>query len=265
MKKRMIGGCMMAGLFIFGCGSDGSGPGDESGMVYGDSGTMGDCEVQTWAELDDAGTVIRVGFSAGGTGIDGLTGEDHLTLAFPDAAQSQTFFDHLGFDFQDHGHGPPPYLFPHFDFHYYGVDVASVLSVDCVDEPLPEGLEAGVPAMGLETVPDWNMIPSTALDPEGSCVPAMGVHALDVRSPELQEEPEMFTRTFILGYHNAELTFIEPMVTQAHLADRSEWTWDVPRPGTLGQSVLWPGTFEASYDADSDTYSLEFYDFTDIE
>ena len=97
------------------------------------------------------------------------------------------------------------------------------------------------------------MIPGTALEPEGSCVPAMGVHALDVRSPELQEEPEVFTRTLILGYHNAEITFIEPMVTQAHLAERSEWAWDVPRPTVLGRSVLWPATFEVSFDAAADT------------
>lgn len=229
---------LVAGLFIMGCGSDGTGPGGNS-IVNGDSGIMGESKIQTWAELDDAGAVIRVGVTAGASGIDNLTGEDHLVLAFPDAVQSQTFFNHMGFDFQDHGHGPPPYLFPHFDLHFYGVDVASVLEVDCVDEPLPEGLEAGVPAMG--------------------------VHALDVRSPELQEDPEMFTRTLIIGYHNAEITFIEPMVTQAHLAERSEWTWDVPRPTVLGRSVLWPATFKASLDADTDTYTLEYSGFSAIE
>ncbi len=109
------------------------------------------------------------------------------------------------------------------------------------------------------------MIPSTALDPDGSCVPQMGVHALDVRSPELQEDPEVFTTTLILGYHNGELTFIEPMVTQEYLINRLEWSWDVPRPNILGRSVLWPGLFEASYDSNLDKYNLEFSNFTAIE
>ncbi len=264
MRQKHFAAGLVAGLFIMGCGSDGTGSGGSS-IVNGDSGTMGESQIQTWAELDDAGAVIRMGVTAGATGIDNLTGEGHLVLAFPDPVQSQTFFNHMGFDFRDQGHGPPPYLFPHFDLHFYGVPVASVLEVDCVDQPLPEGLEAGVPAMGLETVPDWYMIPGTALDPEGSCEPAMGVHALDVRSPELQEEPEMFTRTLIVGYHNAEITFIEPMVTQAHLAERSEWTWNVPRPTVLGRSVLWPATFEVSFDAAADTYTLEFSGFSAIE
>lgn len=261
---RIFAAGLVASLFIMGCGSDGTGPGGNS-IVNGDAGIMGESKIQTWAELDDAGAVIRVGVTAGASGLDNLTGEDHLVLAFPDAVQSQTFFNHMGFDFSDHGHGPPPYLLPHFDLHFYGVDVASAGEVDCIDEPLPEGLEAGVPAMGLETVPDWYLIPSTALEPEGSCVPAMGVHALDVRSPELQDDPEMFTRTLIIGYQNAEITFIEPMVTQAHLAERSEWAWDVPRPTVLGRSVLWPATFKASFDADTDTYTLEYSGFSAIE
>jgi hypothetical protein len=55
------------------------------------------------------------------------------------------------------------------------------------------------------------------------------------------------------------------MVTQAHLAERSEWTWDVPRPTVLGRSVLWPATFKASFDADTDTYTLEYSGFSAIE
>jgi hypothetical protein len=263
MRHKTFAAGLVASLFITGCGSDVTSPKD--GIINGGYGTIGESQIQTWAELDDAGAVIRVGLTAGATGLVNLTGEDNLVLAFPDAVQSQTFFNHIGFDFQDHGHGPPPYLLAHFDFHFYGVPVASLLEVDCVDEPLPEGLEAFVPAMGLETVPDWYMIPGTALEPEGSCVPAMGVHSLDVRSPELQEEPEVFTRTLILGYHNAEITFIEPMVTQAHLAERSEWTWNVPRPMVLGRSVLWPATFEVSFDAAVDTYTMEFSGFSAIE
>ena len=109
-RGRIFAAGLVASLFIMGCGSDGTGPGGNS-IVNGDAGIMGESKIQTWAELDDAGAVIRVGVTAGASGLDNLTGEDHLVLAFPDAVQSQTFFNHMGFDFSDHGHGPPPPIF----------------------------------------------------------------------------------------------------------------------------------------------------------
>ncbi|MBR59123.1 MAG: hypothetical protein CMH54_14030 [Myxococcales bacterium] len=262
--KKLLNGMMILLLLCF-CSCAEEEAETTSGIIEGESAMMGDSSIQTWAELDDDGVVIRVGFNAGASGLDALTDEEHLVVQWPEAVQSQTFFNHLGLDFQNEGHGPPPYLFPHFDVHFYGVSPTDNAAIDCVEEPLPEGLEAGVPASGNDYVPDFYLIPSTALDPDGTCVPGMGVHAVDVRSPELHEEPEFFTTTLVLGYHNGALTFLEPMVTQEYLAARSEWGWDVPRPNILGRSVLWPARFEATYDAESDTYSFEFSDFSAID
>ena len=127
-----------------------------------------------------------------------------------------------------------------------------------------------MPAADNDVVPDFYMIPSAAIDDGtpsgGTCVPKMGVHALDVRSPELQEtDPSPFDATLILGYHAGALSFIEPMVTQAHFGTRANWGWDIPRPKKLGRSVLWPARLEANYDADSDTYDVVFSEFSPIE
>jgi hypothetical protein len=71
--QKIFAAGLVAGLFIMGCVSDGTGPSGNS-IVNGDSGIMGESKIQTWAELDDAGTVIRVGVTAGASGIDQLDG-----------------------------------------------------------------------------------------------------------------------------------------------------------------------------------------------
>jgi hypothetical protein len=92
------------------------------------------------------------------------------------------------------------------------------------------------------------------------------VHALDVRSGELQlENPSPFTTTLVLGYHAGALSFIEPMVTQEHLTLQGSWSWDVPRPTTLGRSVLWPATLDFTYESETDTYRVVFSDFSPID
>ena len=73
MGQKIFAAGLVAGLFIMGCGSDGTAPGGNS-IVNGDSGIMGESKIQTWAELDDAGAVIRVGVTAGASGIDQLDG-----------------------------------------------------------------------------------------------------------------------------------------------------------------------------------------------
>jgi hypothetical protein len=259
---------IICSLFL-GCSSDtDDGTGTDVSKVTtvtGETGKMGDSDIKTWAELDDKGAVTRVGFSAGAAGLDGLKAEAHLALKWSKEVLDQTFFNHLGLDFMHEGHGPQPYLHPHFDVHFYGAEVSVVGAIDCVKEPLPAGLTAGQPAADNEVVPDFYMIPGTGLEPDGSCVPKMGVHALDVRSGELQKDkPTPFTKTLILGYHAGALTFIEPMVTQAHFASRATWTWDIPQPKKLGRSVLWPSVLEATYDAGSGNYNIVFSKFTAV-
>ena len=58
----------------------------------------------------------------------------------------------------------------------------------------------------------------------------MGVHWIDVRSPELQgllgkpERAKPFTATFIHGAWNGKFIFDEPMVTRAHLLAKKSAT-----------------------------------------
>ena len=45
-------------------------------------------------------------------------------------------------------------------------------------------------------------------------VPRMGLHWVDVASPELAPEPQPFTTTFIVGSWDGQVIFDEPMITR---------------------------------------------------
>ena len=110
------------------------------------------------------------------------------------------------------------------------------------------------------------IIPGTGTEPDGTCVPDMGVHAIDPTSPELDPNaPQPFTETLILGYHAGKLAFLEPMVTQQYLKDRNEFTLDVPMPQSLGKSTMWPSKLSMRFDAAANEYMNELYDFQFVD
>jgi hypothetical protein len=115
-------------------------------------------------------------------------------------------------------------------------------------------------------IPTPYIIPDTAIDPTGTCVPAMGVHAINPTSPELAPDSTTpFTEHFILGYHNGEMTFIEPMIAQSVLAAGTELSGNVPRPDTFGKTTLYPATWSLALSADGTEYEVSFSDFSEIQ
>ena len=49
----------------------------------------------------------------------------------------------------------------------------------------------------------------------GSVVPYMGNHLINLSSPDFTGNP--FTRTFLYGVYDGQLTFVEPMITKASI------------------------------------------------
>jgi hypothetical protein len=241
----------LASLLVFsGCA------GDSTDRVIGESTEVGGLAAHSWALMDDAGTVTQVGFSVDREKAESMTIGVAIPLSLPAEVVEQTLFDHIQIDFMNEGHTPGPFLVPHFDFHFYTVTSDEILAVDCVDEPMPD--ESRMPAPYI--------IPDTAIDPTGTCVPAMGVHAINPTSPELApESTTAFTEHFILGYHNGEMTFIEPMIAQSVLAAGTELSGDVPRPATYGKTTLYPATWSLALSADGTEYEVSFSDFSEIQ
>jgi hypothetical protein len=176
-------------------------------------------------------------------------GDDERILELPAELMSHTQlpFKWIAVNWNAEGHHPPPppkgqqparpvYARPHFDFHFHTLDRASVEAiapgrcgelVDCADfergtRPLPS-----------------RYLPAGHID-VGIVVPRMGNHLLDSRSPELVDSSTPFTRTFIYGAFDGELTFWEPMITLEFLKHATNDCIEISQPRDFKRSGYYP-------------------------
>lgn len=215
---------------------------------YGTPARLGNGMIRTYVVLDqkNGGRPLEVGVAMSEASLDGLPagapamgamkGHDHgpsngnvYLLDLP--KQNPTPYKFVQFDWNPNGHEPDGvYTLPHFDFHFYTVPVEVRNSIVPSDpqyfqkaanlppqnEWYPFHLDAGALAGGV---------------PQGAVtVPLMGLHWLDVRSPELQKlagNPgawQPFTKTFIYGSWNGQFIFDEPMITRAYILSKKTAT-----------------------------------------
>ncbi len=146
---------------------------------------------------------------------------DHDMHLLPLPAQHATAFRFVELDWNPQGHGAP-YQEAHFDFHFYTVDRAAREAIVPSDPQYAAKAAHDPPA---SSIPAFYINPAAALGVPAAAVavPLMGMHWLDVRSPELQgmlgrpEAYRPFTTTFIYGAWDGQLIFMEPMITRAYL------------------------------------------------
>lgn len=234
--------------------------------VAGETVMFNGAVVRTSAQLNQSGMVQSVSVTLPYAVVTNAPVAHDMTappviaaVAFPAAVRAQTFFNHFEVDWMPMGHEPVRYGTPHFDFHFYSVDPAAVSAVDCRNATQPE--MSRVPSGWLPPVP-----PGTP-DPTSMCVPHMGYHALprtEFKAPGVLQDG-MFDQVMITGFYGGKLTFIEPMVTQAALARKTDFTLPVPQPTGLGRESLFPTTFDARYNASSETYTLTFAGFKTLQ
>jgi hypothetical protein len=162
----------------------------------------------------------------------------------------RTVVDHVVVDWEAAGHPPPGvYDVPHFDFHFYLVSRDEVMKVR-FDGPDDSAAPAQQP-------PAERMPPGYVLPP-GTAVPQMGVHAINPSAAEFQKQA--FTATFIYGYYNKHLTFIEPMASLAYLKSKPAFSAPVPRPSAYSKPGAYPSTYRITYDAARKAYEIMLED-----
>lgn len=167
-------------------------------------------------------------------------------VPLPEAVQAATGFNHLGVNWEPHGHPPGPFMVPHFDLHFYTVDPEIVEAIDCEDVTKPAMVPAGY------TLPDVEIPELGTL--VGLCVPRMGMHAI------LEAEvdgTEPFGASLIVGYDRQQVIFAEPMIAQSMLLEARTFTLEMPA-AAAGPDVRWPRSFQAVYDEAAQSYRLVF-------
>ncbi|WP_131767446.1 hypothetical protein [Candidatus Protofrankia californiensis] len=210
--------------------------------VYGEPVVLGDGRIRTYAQLDGV-RPFSLGFVFGKNALtnlptantdgqhcydvdgDGTIDEQAECVHSHDFVLElpQQFTEQVGGPFtwalltwDPHGHAPDPvYGLPHFDFHFYIQDLAARNAIR-TGSGSGEGLINGDDYATARVPVSDRYRPDGYFD-FGAVVSAMGNHLTDLSSPEFNGN--MFTHTFMYGAYNGEITFYEPMITKAWLAE----------------------------------------------
>jgi uncharacterized protein len=159
-------------------------------------------------------------------------------LALPSGANAGQW-DHLALDWNPQGHPPPMvYTVPHFDFHFYMISPAE---------------QSAIPGGPDETPVDAKYVPKDYASQVES-VPMMGVHWADTLAAEYHGQP--FDHTFIYGFHEGQMIFVEPMVTQEFLQSGSDFSGHVKQPAAFQTSGLYPTAYSVKHDPTHHTITI---------
>lgn len=214
-------------------------------------------EVCAWVRMS-GDTVLELGASVPLALVEGVPADapmlwppDQLAVVrLPPEARAALGLDHVGINWEAHGHAPAPFMTPHFDFHFYNLSQARVQGIDCSDPSKPERVPEGYELPDVD-VPELGLL-------VGLCAPAMGMHALPV---EDIAGTEPFTGSMVIGYYRATPIFFEPMVSQALLMREADFTLPMPAVEDLPEGVRYPREFTAEYDGDGRQYRFIFRGF----
>lgn len=220
----------------------------EEPAFIGESTTLGDGEIHTWAQLDAAGDPISIGVTFTEGMLSELPGPRMISLAMPEEART-TLFTHVLFDWNPSGHAPSGiYTTPHFDFHFYMIPDEERAAIRLgLDRVLLEG----------QYVPqDYLYDGSTQL---GVAVAQMGVHWHDAEAAEWNDQD--FTRTLIYGSYRGQMIFIEPMITKAYFESKPDVTEEIKLPEAYQRSGYYPQRYGIRYDSDRGEYTVALEGF----
>jgi len=177
-----------------------------------------------------------------------------MAIDFPASARS-TPFQYMMLDWNPNGHEPAgTYDKPHFDFHFYIQDLDDVMEIkpgSC------SGLDCDAYAKAVKPVPS-EFVPQGYID-VGSVVPYMGNHLIDPASPEFNGQP--FTRTWLYGAYDGEITFYEPMITRESMIQQPNQCTALKLPIAYRESGYYPTKYCTQYDEQKKTYRVFVTDF----
>ncbi|MDG0816300.1 DUF5602 domain-containing protein [Bdellovibrio svalbardensis] len=222
---------------------------------WGSGVAVGKGLFRTYIEVDRDKKPVSLGVSLTGGALDGLPDTEHeyaYVLSLPEAYKLPPY-EHVLLNWNPHGHEPQEiYGAPHFDFHFYMMSNEDRMKITCTGDDEAPCMKQPAP----DYLPQYY-----APTPAG--VPMMGWHWFDTRSPEFHGQP--FTSTFIYGFYNGQVNFVEPMITREFLLNHGSVDADVPMPNKVAKSGYYPSRYMVSYDCVQDIISVEIRHFSQLE
>ena len=165
---------------------------------------------------------------------------------------TRSVFNHATLNWQPNGH-PPVGTFdkPHFDVHWYLLTIAERDAMTPAD---PQFATKATVRPGAEYE-----APSYVGDAFG--IPRMGTHWTDQSAPE--HHGGTFTHSFIYGYFDGKLAFIEPMMTVAFLQSNASAEMAIPQPAKFQRSGSYPTKWAVRHDITRREYRVELLGFVE--
>ena len=231
-----------------------SGCAEGARTVDGECKDMFGAEVCTWGTIagDD---VVEFGATVPLASIEGAPADAEMVfppmsvavVRLPEEVREVTGFDHLGINWEAHGHPPGLFMTPHFDFHFYTMSPTEIAAIDCSNLEKPASLPNAYALPDLE-IPGMGTL-------VGICIPAMGMHSM--REDEL-DKTDLFGASMLVGYYDQSPMSLEPMISRAKLQEHQSFVMDVPTVPDVGEVTAWPTGFEAVYDEAAEAYRFVF-------
>jgi hypothetical protein len=247
---------------------------------YGTPQRVGNGTVRTYIVTDqkNQGRPLEVGVALSEKALEGLPApvesadpmaNMHMyTLDLPE--KNPTPYKFVQFDWNPKGHEPDSvYTYPHFDFHFYTVPVEVRNSI-LPSDPQYAAKAANYPAPEYRAPFYLDAATAAGAPAAAVTIPMMGLHWLDVRSPELQKltgNPagwRQFTKTFIYGTWNGQFIFDEPMITRAYILSKKSETdpakvdeiIPVPTAQRYSPAGYYPSAYRITWDAQQKEYRI---------
>jgi len=227
------------------------GQGAATTTLSGPRQALGDGNASAYVVLDDSNQPAEIGVLITESALTELPADKlELNLALPAEIEGQTPFTHIGLNWNPQGHMPEPiYGDPHFDFHFYTLEEAARHCIQGIHlehsyaEPAAEHLPVG-----------YVMAPDSA-------EPTQGAHWVNPNAREFQGEPHGFDYTFIYGFYGGQLSFLEPMVSLATLAQRQHVDEAIALPEQFAVEGAYPTGYSITYNAAAKQYRIALTNF----
>ena len=236
---------LVVALLVAGCDSNDN----DTGRFVGDAQDIGEGIAVAYVEAED-GTPTAVGVMIEERMLSTLPQHDQeVDLNLPTTIDHAPY-THVNFGWNPHGHEPAQvYDVPHFDIHFYLISESERDAINPTDPDF---------ATKAARMPDALHIPTGYIQTPGA-VPRMGAHWVDPTSPEFT--PAGFSRTFIYGFWNGQMNFLEPMITKTFLEsvkamDGQSVTINIPQPQAFAKPGYYPTRYRIRYDKDRTFYYI---------
>ena len=249
--RMLVRGFAMAMAVLFGGCNVFPEAGHQAGTYEGPPTSIGQGVARSYVVLDADGKPVAVGIRMSQTALLGLPAEEpahehgveYLLQLPPQSAGSG--YNHIGIDWNPKGHIPEGvYDTAHFDFHFYLIGQDDRQKITAVGSDLERAHKA----------PDAAFMPAGYVLPPGTEVPNMGAHAIDPKSDEFTGK--VFTKTFIYGFYDGQLIFLEPMITKAFLETRPNDLVPIAAPKAYAHRGYYPSSYGVRYDESKHEYDI---------